>query len=485
MDYCLKKCSFDQLEQGCSGFHSKRDNAGFPEIILLKAKKEYVYTFQIGIVKMLLKEYLEGTNSNIHYLPVKEASLLDADSYAFGLHIYPVLKEYLLNIQEGEIQLRSFHILYEHKRMLAELLNYLCDEQCLRNSDINMDKMSLIVQNTKMLRNLAIKYNMGGQRNCISSMLLHIDSIMEQERALLETLLTDIIDAPSNQLCENVKSSYNSRNIFYSGGWEPQKNQSFRSCNPGDTVCYLFRGNQVIFHVIPQNKDRYIGLNCDGEEEKHRIPAEKGSIIISKLVNGYHYVVIKNIEPCTLELVSIECYTTDVYYERNYCKYDGKDTLTKGDWKSKYGSSGYDIASYEKKFPFYMKAVYSNFADKVWKLSEKTDYGQALAVESGKKIAACKSFEKEALIDVIIAGNNVQKISLYIMDCYSFDREISITIVDADSREVLDTQNIHVRNEGIYVSYKCKGHLFIKLQNCGKALGVISAIFVDEDCSCS
>lgn len=128
---------------------------------------------------------------------------------------------------------------------------------------------------------------------------------------------------------------------------------------------------------------------------------------------------------------------------------------------------------------FKPELVYHGFTNKIWKLSEANDNGQTLECENSNRIAACKFFGDRASIDVVIAGSDTHILTFYIMDCYNFERKIKISVVDADSLDVLDIRDVSVINAGIYVKYIVNGHLIFEFENLGKAIGVISAVFID------
>ena len=196
-----------------------------------------------------------------------------------------------------------------------------------------------------------------------------------------------------------------------------------------------------------------IRVLCDGREEEQELVAEKSNVITINLQYGYHYVNICNVSACNIELLWIECRTVEDgdFNEYNFCKFIGKDTVTNGDWKLRYGTSGYDIYGYKREIAHYIKLIYCDFIDRTWVMPDEYDMGQALNCENGKKVVACKCFGDKASIDIVIAGKDTHTLTFYIMDCYNFDRVIKISAIDADSLEVLDMQTVNVIRRGIYV----------------------------------
>ena len=478
--YSVKNCAVEQMEAGFNNYDEKRDNSGFPEVYLMKAKDNYTYTFNIEFVKILIAEYLGGINSNVHFHPIKDPAILNQDLYVFGMNIYSVLGKYIKNLKDKKVQIRSFHILYEHKRIILELINYLCENNYLRNGDIHIAEMEKILKDTLTLRNCALKYNIASHQRLLQKMLSIIDDIFRGELNLFKALYDDIGTMPKIFINENIVIDSLGKSIVYKGKWEKTLENTMHSSDVTASAGYLFKGNMLIISIKPEKKVRRIQVSCDNIVKEYVLSVNKDKLVLNDIQYGYHYVVINNTDTCDIELLEIECRTeeceaSDVY---NSCRYDEIDFITKGNWESNYGKGGYDIYNYKKVLYSYTKLVYSGFTDKVWKISDENDKGQVLLCENNR-IAACKFFGDKASIDVVIAGRETHTLALYIMDCYNFERNVCITVIDSDSLEVLDVRTVNVINMGIYVKYIIKGHLTFELHNCGKAIGVVSAVFID------
>lgn len=478
--YSVKKCTLEQLETGYNNYDISRGNSGFPEIYLLKENKNYTYTFHVDFAKVLIHEYLEGINSANHFHPIKNATMLDEDLFTFGINIYTVLKEYVRNIKGGHLKIRSFHILSEHKRMMVELLSYLCDRDCLLNGDYHISEMESIAQGTELLKNMVLKYNITNNSQQIPAMVAKIETIALRERKLFEALQHDICVTPKICLCENVVSNCFSRNIKYSGTWEKTSEHVMRPMDNDATASYMFKGNTVIISVKPENKARKLRVLCDEVTQDYILDSDEDKLVIGNLAYGYHYIIIYNADMDGVELSGIECKTENrEKYSCNICEFDKIDFATKGKWMLGYGKYAYEIFGYRSKMAGNIKLVYSGFSNKEWNLSDKNDKGQALECENNSKIAACKFFGEKAYIDVVVAGNKTRTLAFYIMDCYDFNRTMKISVINAESKELIDERTIDVINSGIYVRYSIKGHYIFEFRNIGKAIGVVSAVFVD------
>lgn len=479
--YSVKQCTSKQLEAGYSGYDVKRGNSGFPDIYLLKIKENYTYTFNIDFAKILINEYLEGINSNIHFHPIVNAAILNEDLYAFGINVYSVLKEYIENIEGEKIKIRSFHILCEHKKIILELLNYLGERNYLKNFDSNIGKMEKILYDVIILRNMALKYNVTKKIEIIQRMIAKIDDIRKCETNLFVALRVDICCYPQNFVCENEMCKSVSKNVNYKGEWKKTLNLTMYSNHEDASASYIFKGDVVSIFINASNISRSYNIICDGVIKKYVLNSGEERLSVKFGWYGYHVVIICSTNLNDIELVGIECSTEKRDNVNNYnsCEYIEIDSFTKGNWKIKYGKKGYDIYSYKSKLSSNIKIVYAGFTDKVWNISETNDNGQVLKCDNMNKIAACKYFAETALVDVVIAGDIVHDLTFYVMDCYAFDRCIKIDAVDADSLETVDERIVSIINSGVYVKYRMKGHFIFRFHNLGQAIGVISALFID------
>ncbi len=445
MKYSVKKCLIEQLIAGYTGFDEKRGNSGFADIYLLQTDKDYIHTFDVKFAKLLIKEYYEGVNSNIHFRPVRNSIILNEELYAFGMDIYPVLKEYIRNAKGCELRIRSFHILYEHKKMILYLLEYLTDINLLENSDVHISRAEIILDIAKLIRNMVIKYNLKNETELMGEIITMIEKIEKCETELLERLVNDIRDVPRNYICENVRSSCSGRSITYIGEWLRDKDGTMYSNSEKSSLGYIFKGTEVEVSLRSTDYRRKVNIVCDGKEIEYCLEPQTNNIIVKNLKYGYHYLTVYN-NNRDIKVLDIECKTNDMCITPGYtiCEYKGIDLATEGHWKCRYGTNGYDIYGYKQKLKYYSKLVYVGFSDKIWNLSEENDKGQALETDEKGKIAACRFFGKEASIDIIMAGEQQKKISFYIMDCYGFERKMKIRVVDADNDNMLDERTVGV-----------------------------------------
>ena len=131
------------------------------QIILYKFKSNGNYSFSMESFIEQLNEYLNGINSSKRF-----GILRDPWDRVYGIDSYHCLTKYLEKrlIDKNFIDIRIFHFLYEHKKLMQQRIDYL-----LRNGLINdkrfLDDWSVLVTQAEMIRNKILRSRIVGFTN--------------------------------------------------------------------------------------------------------------------------------------------------------------------------------------------------------------------------------------------------------------------------------------------------------------------------------
>jgi hypothetical protein len=82
-------------------------------------------------------------------------------------------------------------------------------------------------------------------------------------------------------------------------------------------------------------------------------------------------------------------------------------------------------------------------------------------------------------MDVNLTDGNPHKVSLYLLDWDSTSRAETVTITDAVSNAVLDTESYASFHNGEYAAWTITGHVHIQVTKTAGANTVVSGIFFD------
>jgi len=142
----------------------------------------------------------------------------------------------------------------------------------------------------------------------------------------------------------------------------------------------------------------------------------------------------------------------------------GTDTLTNGRWKGIYGREGFMIVGDATRLPQNVEVGLINGADKIW--SVRTQDMEALdrATEQGK-VAATRSHSLHESIDLDIYNGKEQAVALYLLDWERQGRWTLVDVIDPSSGKIMDSRSVTRFGSGIYLKYKVKGKVQIRLTN--------------------
>jgi hypothetical protein len=158
----------------------------------------------------------------------------------------------------------------------------------------------------------------------------------------------------------------------------------------------------------------------------------------------------------------------------------GSDTTTLGTWTGQYGANGGLIANDASSSPpAYATVGFSGDLTYTWAASS-TD-GRALQTASGasSRLASTYYSGSSFTINVNLTDGNQHRVGLYLLDWDSTTRVETISIQDAASGAVLNTQTFSSFNNGEYAVWDVQGNVTITVTRTAGANAVVSGIFFD------
>ncbi len=164
----------------------------------------------------------------------------------------------------------------------------------------------------------------------------------------------------------------------------------------------------------------------------------------------------------------------------NAVTYGGLNTTTKGTWTGNYGADGYIIANDANLPPSYAKVSLTN--DSVWTWALPTTDPRALQTAPGATTRIASTFYSTSTvfnINVNITDNNAHRISLYVLDWDTTARAQTITIMDATTQAVLDTETFASFQNGEYASWTVSGNIIFQVTRTAGYNSVVAGIFFD------
>ncbi|PWV99289.1 hypothetical protein DFQ01_1155 [Paenibacillus cellulosilyticus] len=113
----------------------------------------------------------------------------DRDNLDFGMQIYTTLINYVKDTSDNESKLdvRPFHLLYDHKRIMTLRLKYLYDNRLLSKLvQEHIDEFLSIEVKAKIMMNLVLKYNLTRDLSILEGLRTMIIKIENEEIKFLD-----------------------------------------------------------------------------------------------------------------------------------------------------------------------------------------------------------------------------------------------------------------------------------------------------------
>ena len=152
------------------------------------------------------------------------------------------------------------------------------------------------------------------------------------------------------------------------------------------------------------------------------------------------------------------------------------DPATQGTWNGAYGGDGYLLAGGSTYVPAYAAVNVSGASNYTW-TPQTTD---PRALQSGPNATSrmASAYTANAFnINLNFTDGLPHRVSLYLLDYDTSTRVETITIRDANSGAILDTETIANFHNGTYATWNLQGAVTINVKTASGASAVVSGIF--------
>ncbi|OKP94770.1 hypothetical protein [Paenibacillus sp. P32E] len=154
---------------------------------LLQLKPENSYNFDLEIFIEFIEDYLSSSDTSYRLRMYENNN----NKFIYGMDTYNSIIKYLMNI-EDEIDIRFFHIFYEHKKCMFSRIRFLIDELGIHFNPLILEEYFDIERNALISRNLSLKYEIIRQEQVISKIIQIIREIKCKEDHALNLLVNDL-----------------------------------------------------------------------------------------------------------------------------------------------------------------------------------------------------------------------------------------------------------------------------------------------------
>ena len=153
------------------------------------------------------------------------------------------------------------------------------------------------------------------------------------------------------------------------------------------------------------------------------------------------------------------------------------DNTTAGNWKSVYGTEGYNVVGDTASYPSYVSVTPAGNALWAWAASTTDARGLQKAASTTDRIANCWYSSSSFTIDMNFKDGKTHQVAMYMVDwdTYAGGRSQIVEVLDPTNK-VLDSRTVTAFTGGRYLVWNLGGHVIFRFNNTGSN-AVVSGLF--------
>ena len=152
-----------------------------------------------------------------------------------------------------------------------------------------------------------------------------------------------------------------------------------------------------------------------------------------------------------------------------------KDTTTQGTWHGVYGADGYVLAGIATSLPAYATATVVPSAIFNW-ASPTTDVRALQIPLPGTSRSAETWYNSTTFAVNLNVGTSIHRVAMYMVDWDVAGRAMTITVNDANTGFLLDTQTVSAFSNGVWLVWNIVGNINITFTQTAGINAVLSGI---------
>jgi hypothetical protein len=198
--YSYEVIPFEELEEGYNQIHLTGQNDWMDGVEFIKYRQRslnyidfnHEYTFDPELAAELIEDYLNGENTlKKRRIPSEQFK----KDLLFGMDIYSHLQCYYERFKKEEVpyDIRPLHVLWDHKKMMVQRIQYMGKRGFLKNAIHLQQKYQELENQALILRNLLIAYSLREDNKYIVKIIKGLGEIASKEKPLLVEMLDNIV----------------------------------------------------------------------------------------------------------------------------------------------------------------------------------------------------------------------------------------------------------------------------------------------------
>ncbi|WP_029501825.1 hypothetical protein [Lachnoclostridium phytofermentans] len=186
--FVFVECPFSEIEQSYRSIDSRYDF--MTDVGVLSVNPEVKSYINVKQIADGLERYIESKET----FDVRYEQPCD-----FGFHVIEIVRDKFLKCSNGDVDFRPFHLLYEHKLLMKQRVEYLQENGYLVEGCVKLSDFGELESDYYTLRNTVMKYNLLKNRQMLEDIAVRLDDLCAREKVLLSSLLCGLIDKKDKQ----------------------------------------------------------------------------------------------------------------------------------------------------------------------------------------------------------------------------------------------------------------------------------------------
>ncbi len=175
-------CTFDELTDA---FNKIDSNISFLHTV------RYLKVHENEYCRLSIHQMISGLESYLYSYESFDI-MGNPPNGIYGIEVIDYILSQVLNVNGGEIDIRFFHLLYEHKLLMEKRVNYLIEFNYISASDFDTDRYRELKLASLRLRNLVIKYNLIRKKDIQERIYCKLKTIRNNDIEMLSLLMWEL-----------------------------------------------------------------------------------------------------------------------------------------------------------------------------------------------------------------------------------------------------------------------------------------------------
>ena len=196
--YTYSTVSFSDVERGYEVINAPEDHMFKDDYkgtrglyVILKNNETTYYSLDIELITRTLREYLECKDTKDHFRMMRNRF----NDTTFGVDVYDKVIAQIdkqLHAEEPDYDIRSLHLMYDHKVLMLERIKYLMANDYLPFSQTIVDDYSVVVENMLTARNLLVRISITGEIDRADRFAKYLNTAKDMEVKVLSKVLEQL-----------------------------------------------------------------------------------------------------------------------------------------------------------------------------------------------------------------------------------------------------------------------------------------------------